>query len=214
MKKVIHLLVLSVLALSSNAGERPNHLEPLDPASYAYDHLVYEKLLPKGLPLAWMLVKPSFFKEYSVTLVLITEDSEAGEDSCQLQYRIVKEKIWGHKKLGDGQMELDLKYDVEVELQTAILPMYAAGLLLDTWEAVLRKTRYPDERDIGLDGTTYEFNSSFFYGKTWSPKSGVPKLMVDCGELMIEYVKADEEKREKCLTRLNHTLRKLQEELE
>lgn len=205
----ILLLVLVVIATVPGVGsETPNHLEPIrrdvNVSLSGYDQLVFRTLVREPEPVAWMIVKPSFFPEYAVILSINAPDS--AEPYYQLQHAVVREKIWSYKKVDKKTLELDLKSDVGVDRQAARLSAEAADQLIGAWSAVLKKTR-PADRDkrwAGLDGVTYEFYvSGDLNGKTWSPKSGVQKLMVDCGELLIEYVKAEDKARDELIQRLS-----------
>lgn len=221
MKSFVLLLLIALFtAPVVIAGEPPNHLEPTVPYGWTgdlaeYGRIVHKRLIGDREALLWMLVHPAFTPQYSVMMDLAATHGDSIGTYCRLRTFAFNENIWYWKEReGEKQSEFALDSSVVVERRTASLPAEIGSSILELWERVLKGTRYPEEPTIGLDGVTYQFCATGMYGKTWSPKSGVPKLMVDCGELMIEYVKAEEKKREECLQRLNELLKQLQKELE
>lgn len=219
--KVSIVIVGVLLALSSIvvAGDRPNHLVPIDAYDLygkGYAELVFRTLVKDRYPKIWMIVRPSFGREYAVILKRV-EPKDSSSIYYELEYARAEKKIWYRKDIGDGTKILDLRKDVDVERHVIRLQDNVAKNLVESWEAVLRKTRYAENDVLRIDGVGYEFyarsNHSFLdlFGQTWSPKSGIPKMMVDCGDLLIEIVKSSASDRESLIVKTMELTKELRE---
>jgi predicted SnoaL-like aldol condensation-catalyzing enzyme len=72
-----------------------------------------------------------------------------------------------------------------------------AEVMNAAWLSVLKLTRYPNERSLGLDGTTFQFYCDYdYFGETWSPDSGLPAMLVDLGHKLCKIAQADEKNKE------------------
>lgn len=209
-------VVLLIAATCALAGDTPNHLEPIKPHAYTqflneYYELVFTKLVGDCSPSIWMIVEPSFSPEYALILRKVLSD-DSTESYFQLEYSAVNEPIWNYDKNEDGTLELSPKRDAIVERKTARLDQKIARDVIDTWEIVLKQTRYAEKEWIGLDGVTYKFFAHpEFFGQTWSPESGTPKMMVECGELLIRFVTSDLADQRDLLGRISELTAKLRE---
>jgi hypothetical protein len=80
---------------------------------------------------------------------------------------------------------------VSISTTTADFPKALGARVHKLWERMLRRTRYPEEPNAGLDGTTYEFAMWCVYGETWSPQERKsPLLFIELGDSLIGYCKA------------------------
>lgn len=86
----------------------------------------------------------------------------------------------------------DLSDQVTVSALTVEFSAALGARVVAASRRLLLRTRYADGVTSGLDGTTYEFMSDFKCGTTWSPRrrSG-PLLMVEVGESLIAYARAE-----------------------
>ncbi len=216
----ILLGVLTWLAISSLgvfAKDELNHLEPVpayDHSRTDYEQTVFKALIDDNWPDAWMIVRPSFRPEYAVVLRKVSEES-GDSVRYELEYAEADQQIWNWREAGDGTQVIDLRKDVAVTRQTASLPTGCAERLMETWHGVLLQTTYAAKDWVGLDGIMYEFYvRPDIFGQTWSPKSGMPRMMVDCGELLIAYVAGDDESREITLRMIVDLLTKLRDEID
>lgn len=195
--KTVHVLVAAVgfLLVAASflvAGDRPNHLEPIQAYNHLqfldeYYHLVFSTLVKDYRPSIWMVVEPSFRPEYAMILrEVVSEDST--ETFFELEYAVATEPIWNYDEHEDGTLEPDPRRNANVERKTARLDQEVARDVIGSWEIVLKQTRYAEKDWGGCDGVTYKFYASpDIFGQTWSPDSGVPKMIVECGELLVRY---------------------------
>jgi hypothetical protein len=219
MRRTIHVLMAALgflLAASSvSARDEPNHLEPIP----AYDHwldgyaqIVFRTLIEHRFPEVWMIALPSFRPEYAVILRRV-EPEDSSEAYYELEYAIAEQPIWNHKDVGNSTYVHDFRDDVAVDRHLARLPVDVAHNLVDSWKFVVRQTRYAEEDRLVCDGVYYDFYASpLLFGETWSPESGIPKMMVDCGELLIQYVESASQDRTEILGQMQNLIRKLRDE--
>jgi len=212
------LTLVLVSAHAAVACDWPNHLEPITPYDVygtGYEQCVYETLVWDCSPEAWMIARPSFRSEYAIVLRK-TPTGDSSEPHYTLEYAIAQQPIWNDRKAEGGQLEVDLRRNVTVDRQIVNQDPATTEKLLSTWRAVIEQTAYGDNECMGLDGETYDFYVHFdLFGGTWSPKTEVPRLMVESGQLLIEYVTATKvEEREKITDRLRRLLDKLSDEVE
>ena len=89
------------------------------------------------------------------------------------------------------------KDKININKVTTAIPKSAVIEIKKAWSHVLEQTRYDENPVFGFDGTTYDFfihdsdRGRMFLGSTWSPESGSPKMLVQLGELLVEYAKRD-----------------------
>ena len=80
--------------------------------------------------------------------------------------------------------------DVEIERCQVDVDPKLAQRLLELWEGMLVRTRFPKEAILGFDGVTYHFsmphNLQDLTGKIWSPPAGSNTgMLVDVTETMV-----------------------------
>ncbi len=211
------IVLVFTAAPSSPSDHTPEYLEPVRPYCGilgGYTNLVFRALIGDRYPEAWMIARPSFQPEYAVLLRKGDLKDSTGVH-YDVEYAVAEQEVWHWKDAGDGTKTLDPRENVVVSRQVARLPDELATSVLDTWKAVILKTRYVEKDWIGLDGVTYEFYSSpDFYGQTWSPDSGIPKMMVDCGELLIEYAKGSDSDRPKITDQIRELIAEMEKAIE
>lgn len=207
--------LLLTLSSNANSAESPNHLQPVVPYNHGGDNyyrIVFNTLIKDVLPEAWMLVRPSFRPEYAVILRKASAN-DTNITEYALEYAVVEKPIWNWKDVGGGQYALDLQDDVKVERQTVRFPETEAEELISVWQAVVKQTKYADKVWVGRDGVSYDFYvQPALFGGTWSPESGAPLLMVNCGELLIQYVMVGDAVREEVLKQVVELSAKLRVE--
>jgi hypothetical protein len=194
-KKLAGTLLLCLLMARSMTlgGDRPGHLEPIEPYwlwGEDYYQTVFHTLLEKDTinrrTDLFMMVLPA---EYAVVL----RDLSTSGDSLgtfELEYSIASAPIWKRTK-DSGQEGHDRNRDFSVDRQSSAIAESAAVEIIGIWREIIEQTRYAKKNYLGLDGVTYHFFvSPNLYGGTWSPDSGDAKLIVDLGEMLIKYVKS------------------------
>jgi hypothetical protein len=211
------MVLISIAAPSSSAGRGPNHLVPIPAYNYCcygYEDIVRKTLIKDRFPEAWMMVLPSFTPEYAVVLRKVEPEDSTGV-YYELEYAAAEQQIYNLMDVRDGIMDLDPRKDVKVNRQVTRLPNDLAANLVDTWKAIILQTKYAEDWPGGLDGEIYEFYVyCSYFGETWSPDSGIPKMMVDCGHLLIDYVKGSDSDRPKIEDRLRRSIAEIEKALD
>jgi len=167
-----------------------------------------------------MVSMPSFSPAYAVALVFDGAD-KPGEKFSDGAWRIhfVAEAPAGMRRLAKHE---DPRRSADAGIDAA-----SALKLQHAWESVVRRARYPRPRyvdgpdgerwesfRVGLDGTTYRFESGQYCGTTWSPKAELTWGIVELGDELRRYALLDETKRPAQLARCLELARKLQEAAE
>jgi hypothetical protein len=188
------LALIAQAADESLVLHEPDHLVPVDP--YPGDwHVRYSDQICARFKLApeydlQMLVRPSFSAEYVVRLYSDKKnpcDSSAAE-KVFLRYSIADKSIF--YSMPENNLKKK-RQKITVSTTTIDFPKALSARLHDLWERMLLRTRYPEEPNGGLDGTTYEFAMWCVYGETWSPNERKsPLLFIELGESLIGYCKA------------------------
>ena len=207
---VVILLVLSRVTLAT-----PNHLVPI-PAydSRGYSQAVFESLLGNSRPKLWMIVRPSFAKEYALVLHhkveyerkdgQLTSPVKKVREEWRLERVEVQQKIWRWKVDEYGHQVLDIQPTDRVTSVSTPLNIAEFQHVLEAWRAALKQTRYPENEVPGYDATTYQFYSSHnLYGQTWSPDSGIPLMLVNLGKALEEFVRIEESGRPEVIEKAN-----------
>jgi hypothetical protein len=204
MKAILSIIIITLAGL---VHANPNHLLPV-PAydSDGYSQAVFESLIGNLRPEIWMVVRPSFEEEYAIILYRDIEYEEASgvityprkmiRDDWRLSKVMAKKKIWAWKEIGGGQSELDIKPTKDVAKHSIIVNKKDYEKVVLAWKSALKTTRYPINKNLGLDGTTYQFYAHYqLFGQTWSPKEGLPLMLVNLGSTLEEIIKAKENDR-------------------
>jgi hypothetical protein len=178
---------------------RPDHLEPIFPYD-DYHGLAYRKLVESN-PCFWMLSLGG--RERAVSVIEIFDKNHQRTDSFAVIYSETEEPIWNWNESpsADGYLQLDLRRDAKVKKWSTPITSEVAKMVIRAGEAVLRHTRYAERRDVGMDGTTYEFFvrgwMGAFVGRTWSPEGGDPMRMVKLGNALTDLARSDVDVRSK-----------------
>jgi len=185
----------------------PNHLLPV-PAydSDGYDQAVFKSLIGNVRPEIWMVVRPSFEEEYAIVLYRDIEYEEAKGDMTYPRKAIRDEwllskisatqKIWAWKDIGEGRSILDIKPTDDVVKDSIAVNKADYEKIISAWKVALKTTRYPDSKNMGLDGTTYQFYAHYnLFGQTWSPKEGLPLNIVNLGAALEDIIKTKENRK-------------------
>ncbi|CAN5687858.1 hypothetical protein BH11VER1_BH11VER1_33630 [soil metagenome] len=225
-------LIVSILILIGSHGDaaeeqvrigprvvRANHLEPISPYDPSgYDQAVFRSLIGEDLGQLWMVVKPSFSPEYAIVLrqkvkLKPTTDPFAAEiesEKWTIEFVEAKKQIWRSEYLDRGRLQLDINVTHDVVRHHAEVPDVFAKTIAETWESVLKQTRYPIDAVSGFDGVTYQFYSKYgFYGETWTPSTGVPLMMTELGLKLGEIAKASDKQRAQLISESQEIAKKI-----
>ena len=191
---VFALQINAQIVIQKPATGEPDHLVPVDPypgdrlTRYAKEFRLLLKLDPSFY--AQMVVRPSFSSEYAVRLhpEKPTDDFDTAA-KLFLTYATASQNIWYSLPMNSSGKR---RAKVTVSFATVEIPRPLAERIQQLWERMLLRTRYPEERVIGMDGTTFEFETSGLYGRVWSPaERKSPLLFAELGESLIGYCKAE-----------------------
>ncbi len=207
------MLVLRPDAKAQYTPESMAPIKPYDHSGAGYHEVVFKTLIKDPWPSLWMMVRPSFRVEYAVILRKIEDNGYRFH--YELEYAVAEEHIWNWTDINDSVSILDLRENVGVARKTAIIPNEIAERILNIWSEVLKKkTRYSEKELLLADGVVYEFYiRPYYFAGTWSPEAGLPKIMVDCGELLIQYVTAEEDDRDGILGQIDELLKSIRSEI-
>jgi hypothetical protein len=175
MKRIFLLLFIT---LSSYSVFSRDYLEPIPPfSSLGYNEALVESFIDNDSPELWMIVSSSFELPYAVILHKKT-------DKYVLTSAKLNEKIFKYKKVGNRNF-VDIKPTKNIEYKSNSFEFHELDEIVYLWAAGLKLTRYPSERVLGKDGTTYLFYSKGeLYGRTWSPKKGFALNFVKLGGVL------------------------------
>jgi hypothetical protein len=192
-------------------------LTPVEGRGYQY--AVREFLLGEARACVSMVCTPSFSPEYLVAIV----DAGGPDTTAQPQARSHSiltaaplKQIWPHTE------KRDFRY-MKVERFQVPIDDDSAQVIIDAWESVVRRTRYPkphylfdedgrrlESISVGMDGTTYVFDAERFRGEAWSPKGGLPARLVRLAEELRTFAQTDESQRAAHLARCLEFAKSLQ----
>ena len=204
--KLLIFFALVSFSIGSNSSE-PNHLVPISPYDpTGYQNAVFESLIVNGVANAYMISLPSFSPEEAVILYSDTEYLQKDgkpvfpvkltKEEWFVKSVIANKMIHQTKIRSDGAIEYDIRPTKDVVVHIAKIEKNDAQKIISAWKKVLQGTRYYDEPMSGFDGTNYLFYTGHeLYGKAWSPDSGIPKMLVDLGNLLSEYARSEEKDR-------------------
>ncbi len=191
--------------LIGSAWAKPNHLEP----GGGYDQVTYEALMGKHrLPELWMIERPSFLPlcavivdhevEYYPRKSGSTADLQVKRERWVLEYVVARKRVWKQKRVNAYTSVPDINPTLDFKRYNTTVTKEFADAMHEAWLSVLKLTRYPEEDfGMGVDGTTFDFYCRpEYFGHTWSPKSGLPKMLVDLGHKLAKLAQADEKSRE------------------
>jgi hypothetical protein len=194
---VTAVILLGVLVCGGYAN--PNHLEPIAPYDPdGYNQAVFKSLVGKRpFVTLWMIEQPSFSPECAVLLGRGADFDpnasyrspirQVARDQWMIEYVVAKKQIWRYGRADVNMPVPCFKLTEEVERYRTTVTKDFAETMLAAWRSVLKTTRYPDERWPGADGTTFQFYCGYeYFGKTWSPDSGLPAMLVDLGHKLGE----------------------------
>jgi hypothetical protein len=124
-------------------------------------------------------------------------------------------KTWKLKTLDDGSKTLDIKPAEDVETHRTSVTKDFAEAVRRAWLSTLQLTRYAEDRRQGLDGTTFEFYCDYnYFGETWSPKTGLPAMLVDLSGKLRAIAQSDEKSKGPLLKEADTLARKIAKEAE
>jgi hypothetical protein len=121
---------------------------------------------------------PSFKVEWALVLL------RSAMDEFTLSLSVAEKQIWS----SDAEVPVAAK-----RIEAALSPEIALGVC-DVWRMMLRRSRHPESRRLGMDGVNYHFAT---YGrgigsmaaKTWSPNpETAPGKLVSLSHLLHQYV--------------------------
>lgn len=226
MKTVTFLVVYSLVTISVSSQEstlsmqtddpfspdsesvivphNPDHLVPSPPFSIDdYHEKVARSLTGDDSSSAYMIAH-SYPFEYAI-IISTTKRSANRGDSNQwiVKYVVAQERIWNWVTADSGGQIPSIKVTDKVEKRIAPIPHSDATKIIKAWESVLKNTRYP-QQESKLDmkgGTILQFycKQGGYFGQTNSPNMGTPKMLVDLGERLKDYVLSDEKLRQQIL---------------
>lgn len=215
MKLVIFLvgLVLSLATLQSVNGmalsNPPDHLEPIVDWVFndcPYDSLVRTILVADSSPIAAMVVKSSFVPEYAL---IMRKSSPTGSKvtSYEIELAEASQPIWNHRETENGSWVTDCRRDVPINRTVVAIDSALLADLIETWNEVLFRTSKSEDLDLVADGVVYDFMIHRGpSGSTHSPQAGLPHLMVESGQALLDYVKSEEGKRQRSLQRIQEVV--------
>ncbi len=198
-------------------SEETADLKPVEGRGYQY--AVREFLLGEASPWVSMVCTPSFSPEYLVAVVDAGGSDKTGRPQAQ-SYSILtaapSEQLWPHTEKKDF-------HGMKVERFLVPIDDESAQVICAAWESVVRRTRYPkphylfDENgkrsesiSVGMDGTTYLFDTQRFRGEVWSPKGGLPARLLRFAEELRTLAQADESQRAAQLARCLESAKSIQ----
>jgi len=168
------------------------YLEPIVPYSpWVQKDLAYKTLIREASPELWMMMLPSF-----------------RNPACVVLDRVRGPKVAPHFQLRYAELGKDRTTTNEAKTE---LPNDAAEIIARAWRKTLMQTRYSEKNKVvngieviegHVDGVVFEFHyRPDFFGTTWSPQSGPPRLLADLGNALIEFTKKHGLEQERALDR-------------
>lgn len=172
------IFLLFFITLSSYSVLSHNYLEPIPPFSQlGYNEALVESFIGNDSPELWMIVSASFELPYAVILY-------KQADKYVLTSAKSNEKVFKYKKV-DNRYTVDIKPTKNIDYKSNTFEPHELDEIIEQWTTGLKLTRYPPERVLGKDGTTYLFYSKGgLYGKTWSPTKGFALNFVKLGNVL------------------------------
>jgi len=145
-----------------------------------------------------MVTLPSFSPEQAI---ILDENIEYKEISPG-DYEVVKKQFFlkhvSFKKKARFKRPFDkeepyekIDIDQDIDRHTLLVSEEFVSAIEKAWACVLKETKYPEERRIGLDGTTYIFHCDRYYGLIWSPDSGLTATLVELGNKLSELARSE-----------------------
>lgn len=205
-RSVIFLLFLVLVPVGSLGSDLPDHLEPFLPAYFdqsnfdEYYATVHKSLIGEksGLKLA-MVTRLAFFSENAVVIREITVLDTLRYH--RIEFAVADPMIWALMN-GHAKMDSTVRWEdqIQIDRKRESLPDSLYILIRKAWRGALLQTRFSEHFNLGLDGFSYEFFlwpertvrfnelQNLMAGHTWSPDHGVPKMLVELGSMMAEYV--------------------------
>jgi len=100
---------------------------------------------------------------------------------------------------------LDIHPTEDVITQAVTVDISQFKHVITAWKKALNNTRYSPNKNLGLDGVTYQFYAHYnFFGETWSPNKGIPFKLVKLGKILEELVSiGDDDERIKIIHQAN-----------
>lgn len=214
----------------------------IDDTIHSYRQAVFTSLIGKGwLPSLWMIERPSSSREYAVvvrqTIEYDPNDTrslsrrEVKRRQWVIEYVAPKEKIWRWKSIGDGRespgtkptgaierrgapITPDVRPTKDVERHRVPITEDFAKVVQEAWLSTLLLTRYAEDGGLGLDRTTLEFCCGDLFGRTCSPETGLPAMLVDLGRKLATLAQSNEEGRKPLLAAAESLARNIAKEAE
>lgn len=186
----LRLLIIAIIFFhANNVFSQKDHLLPMEGIFGIFDFQVeyyseVRKFLFEGLeevPSFRIIVLPSFSQECMVT-------SKRKGDKNYLLFRRTNKSIWYTMEDEKSKLKTIKTIDFEIEIDST-----TNELFFELFNTVLENTKYSETDMMGLDGTTYIFQTFKFRegkrsGYTWSPneKTKLGRL-VKIVEMLAEY---------------------------
>lgn len=180
---------MTLLIIGNLAYAQTDHLKPLNDIFTIFDYQFeyYSKVrtvLFKGLsdgPEIRFLIMPSFTPENVLDI-----EFDRKNNKYLLVHHICEKMIWANKNWNQNNV-IVYKKDISKEYVDSIKALF---------KIAISRTRYSDEKMLGLDGTNFQFAMNDYGLKTgyvWSPNQGTNMYrLVNIGVQLVALAKKDE----------------------
>jgi len=169
MKNRLLILIFGFLFCFPTLNAQDN-LEPVESIFDNYDfefeyYSIVRKILMNGMsdyPEIRFLIIPSF----TVEQVIAIEKDEKNNEKYFIVYHKMKKSIWYTEKN---------KEKIKVERKRIEISMSNALLFKELFKKAVNNQKYPENENMGLDGTNYYFSvadRTLKTGTVWSPNKG------------------------------------------
>lgn len=202
-------IILAFFLLVSSKLSAHNYLAPITPFGNLYDQVVYDSLIGETQYELFMITRESFSPE--IAIILEKRDASNTENiKWYLKEVKAEAMIWKWKKINETESVVDLKKTNNVIVKKIEIDPARYVNIITAWRTAVKLTRYPEKTNVGLDGTTYQFCSSYaICGETWSPEEGLAYDLVQLGNLLSSIVKSNKLEAEKQLAKANEIANKI-----
>ncbi len=195
-------------------SQEPNHLTPTSSYDTEYLRLIQKHLFTNRMNLGRFCSLPSFYGEScfevnwklnkvaqnSYEQEVKNADSELDKDLVPISndpkdrdYFITVASASKNLSYAENE-ETKSKTNSKVKItrKTRAISKELAAAIQRTWAKILLQTKYPKSSYSGLDGVTYLFsvwikNLGTLEGKTWSPRTGIVREIVEIGEAITTF---------------------------
>jgi len=203
-----YIAVTLIFLLSSKLSAN-NYLAPIAPFDNLYDQVVYDSLIGETQYELFMITKENFTPEAAI---ILTKEYPTNTENGKWYLKEVKASamIWNWKRINETESVVDFKKADNVIVKKIEIDPAKYLNIINAWRTAVKLTRYPEQANLGLDGTTYLFCSSYaICGETWSPREGLAYDLVQLGNLLSSIVKSNKLESEKRLAKANEIANKI-----